>query len=258
MPACSKAIHPSGIEIEFFEDTHKYVSTINGKEITYISGTGFLHQFFPEFDPTGVITERCAKKEGLTVEQIKEKWAAKGRESCRLGTRLHEVCEDIELGRDLRNTPEDDVEKARFANGIKMAKAFRVKLDILGVEKIVFDPELKIAGTIDLFAQSRKDKSYVIIDHKTNAEIERANDNPYNKFCLAPVEHLPDTSFYHYALQLNLYAYLLKRNKYVPKDSKFKFYLDHVTADKADLIELPALESDIKEMIISHLMKQIT
>lgn len=46
MPGSSKAIHPSGVEIEFFEDTHKYVSTINGQEISYFSGTGFVGKFF--------------------------------------------------------------------------------------------------------------------------------------------------------------------------------------------------------------------
>jgi len=49
-----------------------------------------------------------------------------------------------------------------------MAKKFRQSIDILGVEMIVFSPRLRIAGTIDLFAKSRKDGSYLIIDHKTN------------------------------------------------------------------------------------------
>lgn len=53
-----------------------------------------------------------------------------------------------------------------------MAKSFYDRLDILGVEKIVFSPSLRLAGTIDLFARSRKDGTYLIIDHKTNASID--------------------------------------------------------------------------------------
>lgn len=253
MPACSTAEHPSGIKITFEEDTHKYSSIINGVEITYISGTQFLSQFFPKFDPDGTITARCAKREGITVDEMKARWAAKGKESCRLGTRMHECCEDIELGRSLRNTAENEVEQKRFDNAIKMANAFRQRLDILGVEKIVFDPELRIAGTIDLFAQSRKNKNYVIIDHKSNAEIER--DNKYRKYCLDPISHLDDTSFIHYALQLNLYSYLLKKNKYVPGDAKFQYFLNHVTPEKAELIELPDLQLEIRDMMIKHLTK---
>ena len=82
MPGTSKAKNPKGQVIEFFEETHKYLTVLNGKEVPYTSGTAFSHPFFPQFDPTGKITERCAKKEGITVEQLKAKWAAKGAESC--------------------------------------------------------------------------------------------------------------------------------------------------------------------------------
>ena len=95
MPSCSKAKNPQGIIIEFFEDTHKYKSIIDGKEINYVSGTTFLGKFFKPFDPTGEITARCAKKEGVTVEEIKARWAEKGRQSCIFGTRVHETCEDV-------------------------------------------------------------------------------------------------------------------------------------------------------------------
>ena len=72
MPGTSKAKSPSGIEIVFEELTHKYTSEVNGKLIEYTSGTTFIHKFIPEFDPTGVITERCAKKQGITVEELKK------------------------------------------------------------------------------------------------------------------------------------------------------------------------------------------
>jgi hypothetical protein len=39
MPGTSKAKNPKGYEIEFFEDTHKYITILNGKEIKYTSGT---------------------------------------------------------------------------------------------------------------------------------------------------------------------------------------------------------------------------
>lgn len=252
MPSCSKAKNPKGYSITFTEDDHKYISIIDGKEINYISGTGFCSKFFPEFDPTGKITERCAAKEGLTVESLKAKWAAKGKESCYRGTRMHECCEDIFLNRPLRNTPDFDEERRRFDNAVNMSKKIKDRLDIIGVEKIVFSPELQIAGTIDFIGRSRKNGNYVIIDHKSNQEIERVNK--YNKFCLEPVSHLPDLSFDHYSLQLNLYQYLLKYEQYVPKDAKFQLFLNHVTPEKAELIELPDRQSEIKDMMIYYLL----
>ena len=253
MPATSKSINPRGIEITFTEADHSYVTILNGKTINYTSVTSIVGKYFPPFDPTGAITERCAKKEGISVEEMKERWAAKGRESCRLGTRMHEVCEDIELGRELRNIAENPIEQKRFDNAIAMAKKFRERLDLLGVEKLVFSPELRLAGTIDLFARSRKTGDYVIIDHKSNSEI--SDDNRYKKFALDPISNVPDTSVGHYSLQLNLYAFILKYEKYVPQDAKFKFYLNHVTPDFAKLIELPDRQLEVRNIVIDHLSK---
>lgn len=255
MPGTSKAKSPSGVEIIFEELTHKYSSEVNGKAIDYVSGTVFLHKFFPEFDPTGEITKRCAKKQGVTVEELKKQWAQKGLEATTFGTRCHEVCEDIELGRDVRNTPQNEKEEKVFANAIKMAASLRAKVDILGVEKIVFSPELQIAGTIDLFAKSRKDGTYLILDHKTNKSID--TENKYKNFALPPIQHIPNLNFWHYGLQLNLYAYLLKYGKWVPRDAKFRFFLNHLSEENAKLIELPDLQLEIRDMMIDYLLKKL-
>lgn len=256
MPGSSKAKHPNGYTIEFFEDSHKYVSIIDDQEITYVSGTQFLHKFFPPFDADGEIARRCAAKEGCTVEEIREKWAKAGREASTLGTKVHECCEDIELGRnELRNVPSCMKEKKMIEHATKMAKKFYNGLDILGVEKIVFSPSLKIAGTIDLFARSRKDGSYLIIDWKTNKSIDI--EDKWNKFAFSPIEHLHDTNYVHYSGQLNLYQYILKRERYVPKDAIFKMYLCHVTEEDAKLIEVHDMQSEIKDMVISYLTEEI-
>jgi len=185
MPSCSKARNPRGIELTFTEADHKYVSVIDGKTIDYISVTTIIGKYFPPFDPTGEITKRCAVKEGITVEELQARWKQKSINSCKFGTRVHECCEDIELGRELRNKPLDEREEKTFPNAINMAKKLKQTIDILGVEKLVFDDRLQIAGTIDLLGKSRKNDDYLIIDHKTNEKIEK--DNSYNKFCLEPI-----------------------------------------------------------------------
>lgn len=256
MPGTSKAKHPRGYEITFEESTHKYSSIINGKEISYTSGTGVIHACFPPFDPSGEITKRCALKEGITVEELKAKWKAKGDASCKFGTRVHECCEDIELGKsehELRNKPQDAREEIVFKHAINMARKFRQQLDILGVEKIVFSPELRIAGTIDLFARSKKTGDWIIIDHKTNQTID--TENKWSNFALEPIEHIPDINFYTYSLQLNLYQYLLQNEGYVPHQSKFRLFLNHITENGAKLIELPQLQLEIRDIVISHLLK---
>ena len=254
MPGTSKAKNPKGQVIEFFEETHKYLTVLNGKEVPYTSGTAFSHPFFPQFDATGKITERCAKKEGITVEQLKAKWAAKGAESCRLGTRTHETIEDVFHGQPFRNKAENEDEQKRFNNAIAIGQKIKQRLDILGIEMIVFDVELALAGTIDFFGRSRKDPNlHIIIDHKTNADLQL--ENKYNSFAFDPISHIPNTSFGHYQIQLNLYQYLLKYGGYVPKDAKFKMYLNHLTSEHAKLVEVPDRQSEIKDMMIQYLLK---
>lgn len=99
MPSCSKAKHPSGVEIEFEEESHRYSSVLNGREIEYTSGTTFIHKFFPEFDPDGKILERCAAKQGKTPKQLKKEWDDNRDASCVYGTHVHALCEDVLLAR---------------------------------------------------------------------------------------------------------------------------------------------------------------
>ena len=73
---------------------------LNGKEITYMSGTTFIHKFFPEFDPTGEILRRKAAKLGKTPDALKAEWDANRDASCMFGTRVHAICEDILLSRE--------------------------------------------------------------------------------------------------------------------------------------------------------------
>ena len=243
MPSCSKAKHPSGVEILFEEESHRYSSVLNGREIEYTSGTTFVHKFFPEFDPDGKILERCALKEGKTPMQLKKEWDDNRDASCRFGTRCHEICEDVLLARKRRNEPENEKERLTFEQGAQMANAFRTQLDILAVEKIVFNPFLPrpIAGTIDLLARSRKDGSVLILDWKTNKSIDR--ENKWNKFGLDPISDVPDLNLYHYGLQLSLYQYLLTLGKYVPVGSKFKRAIIHLTETGHEIIQLPDMTS---------------
>lgn len=255
MPGSSKARNPSGMEIEFFEDTHKYQSTINGTLVSYVSGTAFIGQFFKPFDQNGMIAKKCAEREGVSVEEIQKRWAETGRQATTLGTRCHECCEDVELGRkELRNTPQNEKEQKMFDNAVKSAKALYNKLDIVGVEKIVFSPYLKIAGTIDLLAKSKKDGSYVIVDHKTNKSIDI--EDKWNKFALPPIQHLHDTNFIHYGLQLNLYQYILQSEGYAPRDAKFTLLLNHISEEGNKFIPLPNLQMEIRDMVIYDMLKQ--
>ena len=247
MPRCSKQTNLKGIEIIFEEDSHRYYSKIGGKTIDYVSGTTFIGGFFPTFDPDGSIAERCAVREGVSVEDIRQRWKDKADASCRFGTKIHETMEDVLQGNMLRNKPENTRERLVMETATLLAKRILEKMDVIGIEKIVFDHTIKIAGTMDLYARSKKDRRLWILDYKTNERIE--TENPWGVYGLPPIQHLPDNNFCHYSLQLNLYENILKRAGYVDPDTPIGKALFHITEIEAKTYPLKDMQADIETMI---------
>jgi hypothetical protein len=247
MPSCSTAKNPRGVTITFTEEDHKYSSVIDGKDVTYISGTTFISRFFPPFDPTGCITRACARKRGLTVESLRQQWREKADNSCRYGTKIHECCEDTLLERPLRNSPSNSKEEYAIKNAVQIARKVHERSEIVGVEKIIFDERLKIAGTIDLLIRAKKDNRLWICDWKTNEKIE--TENKYNKFGFDPISHVPAINFHEYGMQLNLYEYLLKCAGYCDLDESVGKVLFHITEKGVKSYPLPDYQKEIKDMI---------
>ena len=88
-----------------------------------------------------------------------------------------------------------------------------------------------------------------IYDWKRAKDITRINS--FNKFGLPPsICHLSDSNFWHYALQLNMYKYILE-TKY---DKKVKdLYLVRLHPDAIEknyeLIKLPILTTEINDLV---------
>lgn len=252
MPGCSESILPNGVKVKFVEDTHKYSSIIDNKELEYVSVTTLIGKYYDPFD-ADKIAPFSARKLGKTVEEVKEMWKQSGAEACRFGTRTHEICEDTIRGLSPRNIAESQKEECVFKHAVSMAMKLKESIDIIAPEKMIADSDLGIAGTIDLLGKSRKDGSYLIIDWKTNKEID--TENKYGERMRAPVSHLENTAFSHYSLQLNLYQYLLKHAGYVDKNAKFKMALVHLTMDEPKLIMLPDMQSEVKDILIDFYSK---
>lgn len=248
MPSCSKAKNPRGVEIIFTEEDHSYRSVIDGHPFKYVSGTTFISGFFLPFDPCGTIAESCAKKRGITKEEIQAEWNEKAKQSCIYGTKIHETCEDVLKGsKAFRNKPNDSREKAAMDNAVTLCKRLLEKGTPEGIEKIVFDERLGIAGTIDLLFRAKKDGKLWILDHKSNASID--TENRYNSFAKAPISHVPDTNFWHYSLQLNLYEYLMKYAGYIPEDEKVGKALLHITENGVRTYPVSDMRKEIEAMV---------
>ena len=92
----------------------------------------------------------------------------------------------------------------------------------------------------------RRTPPLVIYDWKRCREITKTNSA--NKFATHPsIEHLPDTNYWHYALQLNIYKYILQA-KYDKIVTDLYLVVLHPEAQTYKCIKLPDLQAEVSEL----------
>lgn len=118
-------------------------------------------------------------------------------------------------------------------------------------EWIVYDWEYKLAGTIDFV--DYQNGEYTIYDWKRSDKIIASGMpikiNKYGEKGNYPLEHIDNSPYYHYALQLSLYKFILERN-YGIKVDKLRLGIFHPTYNKPYLLEVPYLENEINTILI--------
>ena len=223
--------HPRDDRIQFEEETHTY--TIDGVRKGWTSCTGFLHNFFGHFDADAVIAKMMkgskwieSKYYGMTADEIKKQWSDKGAASSAAGTRMHLDIEHFynampagevkpgltpELSEGLTGleidawVPNPGPEWDYFCRyHVKIGSTFRP----WRTEWLVFDEEHRVAGSIDM-VYMKPDGTLAIYDWKRIEELKTENKWQSG---LGPVAHLPDTNYWHYSLQLNVYRYILQKH----------------------------------------------
>ncbi len=203
-----KNVHSRDKYITFDEIPHIY--TIKG-ESNYVSVTTWVHSFFEKFDAEKVINNMMKSSKwkqspyyGKSKWDIKKEWREKGKEAAICGTKLHS---DIEKYYNDIETTNESVEYSYF---LSFAKAFDY-LKPYRTEWMIYDEELRLAGSIDMVFWNEKNKTYDIYDWKRCKDIKKGNS--FGKYGLHPVlEEVEDTNYWHYSLQLNIYKTLLERN----------------------------------------------
>lgn len=249
MPGDSQAKHPSGLVINFTEKDHRYVDEF-GRE--YTSGTSLIHRAFPAFNADKVAA-RVAPKRGVPEEQLKAEWKANGEAASRAGTRMHENAEHQILCKyELLHTPENDEERVRFARVWELVENMKRVFVMMEPEKIVFSPNIRIAGSIDLWA--RANNHWVIGDYKLIKELKKES---FNNECgtVYPTLALPNCNFYQYSLQLSIYELIMRIEGYIPwgeKVERWLFIYDQIS-QQFKHEPLPFLEKEASQLLLWHL-----
>ena len=220
--------------------THEY-RLANGPGLRFTSVTTLIGQQFEEFDPVTIATnlvENNIKYLGRTVDELVDEWKQKGV----YGTFVHEEIENY-INDGVRPT------EVRSLAGIKWLEGYKMKSDIEIIpERIIYSRELKIAGTIDVLAYDRVKDYYEIIDWKTSKAVETV---PYKgKMGIsAHTSNIPDCRFYHYALQLSLYRYILEECYGIKINNQL---IAHLKQDGARCYVAPYMRDTIIDIISNN------
>jgi hypothetical protein len=213
--------HPRDAHIAFDEPTHKYY--VNGTCEGNISCTGFVHEFFSHFDPKAIISKMKKKPTwpqspyyGMTDEEIIKKWSDNGKQASEAGTAMHLAIEQFLHGSselikpEIKDTPEWKYFMKFWKDCGDDLEPYRSEWEVFTDSLVPVDGErkIKLCGSIDMVFRRKSDGKFVIYDWKRSKEIKA--DNPFGTG-LPPLEHLPDTNYWHYTLQLNIYKWMLEK-----------------------------------------------
>ena len=227
--------HTLDKNIELRQSDHIYI--VNG--IALDSVTTFVNNAFPKFNAE-FHAKRKAEQLGISPEEVLEMWEKNGKESRDLGTSMHSKIENYYLGYDSEET-----------DAYKLFKIFASKIELkpYRTEWAVYDWEHKIAGTIDFV--DYQNGEYILYDWKRSEKIIEngmpVKINKYGEKGNYPLEHLDNTPYYHYALQLSLYKYILEKN-YGMKISDLRLGIFHPTYNKPYVLRMPYLEKEINDI----------
>lgn len=177
--------------LQFEPKTHTY--TESGEILPSVSGK--VNNHAPKFDAEAILP-LSAKKEKVTVDELRRRWQTTNKSACDLGTDTHDFLENF-TGLETPDTPQ---KKA----GIAFLSDYSKDYEIVAKEIRMFSPRYRFAGTADLLLYNKVTDELVIGDYKTNADLFKAYD-----FLYAPFETMESSPFNKYQLQLSYYQIML-------------------------------------------------
>jgi len=242
----TKNAHERDQYITFDEGPHIY--TVHGEQ-GYTSVTTWNHSHFEHFDADAILDKMFSGKRmkdptykyyGMTREEIKQAWDNNRDSASFAGTNMHYDVECYYNGLPVNNDSIEFQYFLKFVHDFPDLKPYRT-------EWCVYYEELKLSGSIDMIFEN-PDGTIVIYDWKRCREISYESNfgKHASTTCIA---HLPDTNFWHYALQLNTYKTILE-HKYGKKVVGLFLVCMHPDnyTKSYDRIEVPFLDKEMRDL----------
>lgn len=239
-------------DISFDEESHRYL--VNGNN--FISVTELLKKYEPIFDDVK-IAEQTAKRRKVNKDVLLNEWRKKSEDSRNKGTHLHRFIQNYLSGSVDIYEPYIKLKQtfAEFYNSWLKDKK------VIYSEKIIYHPELKIAGTIDCLVYCPKDNIFYYIDWKTNDKINF--ENKYQNLH-PPLNKFSASNYNLYSLQISLYRYIIEERILINSESlsevkdKSKNLIVQFSEmnDSFNMYETPYYKYSSVQLITNHNLKK--
>lgn len=241
--------HARDSRLSFDAAAHRYTLRTDGGTVECPSVTTIVESLFEPFNGRHW-AEQKARFSGRSVEDILAEWEEIGRRASELGTALHDNIERHYLG-----LPAHDSAPADRAYSHFLAFAASRPLRPFRSEWRIFSDRFHVAGTLDFLAcaDSPDGPVYELWDWKRSSKVVkdgRIVSHAFHGRCgiAGPVAHIPDTSYWHYALQLSLYRYILE-TEYGLSVAAAHLGVFHPNYDTPFVVDVPYLRNEAVEIL---------
>lgn len=206
-----------------------------------IGTTRIISNFFPQFDAeywAGI----KAPLMGKTPQQLLEEWDRKGKESSEAGTKLHQRIDDYYHHKKVQTEDKDYTLFKQFADAYT--------LNPYRNEWAIYDEDSGIVGVIDMLDYTNGE--YILYDWKRSEKVVEGGQpitkNKFDEYGLRPIENVPNTDYWHYALQLSFYRYILEKN-YGIKVKESRLVVLHPTLNLPVVLTTPYMIDEVNKII---------
>lgn len=237
--------HPRDRHLMFDAEEHTY--TFEGREFTSV--TTLVEEYFPKFD-IDYWAPRVAVREGVSPDDVKSRWLAEGERARNLGTEMHEKIERYYLGSDAGDDSDAFRLFRQFAAAVNL-KPFRT-------EWRIYHEDYDLAGTLD-FLELTPEGKFNLWDWKRSTKLiddfgNLCCENRYGRMGFEPLCNIHDTSYWHYAMQLSVYIFILEE-KYGIRVDKATLGVFHPHYSRPWIVAVPDLRDHVVALLrhrLSH------
>lgn len=245
--------YPQDEDIDFLPEGHVYLYK---GQYQLLPVSTLIAFFFEPFD-----AQRAAQQQqdryGIPIAESLAKWERIGRMASSVGTFVHEQTENYFQNGSFHTT-------CYFSYGgqteaVSVEREHQQFLHFVNDYQIrpyrqewpVFDKDLNVAGTIDMVCQNT-DGTFTIYDWKRSRKVCDPQGRPIVTAFGGRTDrcglNLPDTSYYHYCVQQNLYRYMLQEH-YGISISALNLVVLCPEYDRYHLVPVPLMDNLVRRII---------